>query len=77
MNNRNQPCKCGSGYKFKRCCGSTQAMAEAREAEKARQIEEYRAHVRRMEEAAEEQRKAEERRRWRFCPHPIYAPEDE
>jgi uncharacterized protein len=23
---RNQPCPCGSGKKFKKCCGSTKAM---------------------------------------------------
>lgn len=28
---RNEPCSCGSGKKWKKCCGSAQAFNEARE----------------------------------------------
>lgn len=34
--NRNQPCQCGSGRKFKKCCGTAEAQAIVRQQEAER-----------------------------------------
>jgi len=33
MNNRNRPCSCGSGVKFKRCCGDNAKLSVKRREE--------------------------------------------
>ena len=42
---RNQPCPCGSGKKFKRCCGNAAALSAAYQMEMFRQKESFRQYV--------------------------------
>jgi len=52
MNNRNKPCSCNSGLKYKKCCGSEAAKSAQRREEMAKLREAWnaRAEARRLEE---------------------------
>jgi hypothetical protein len=57
MNNRNQPCECGSGKKTKRCCQSPETLAKRAEEVKAARLEAYRARQEQLQKEREEYRK--------------------
>jgi len=40
MSNRNQPCQCSSGLKYKKCCGSPAALKAARAAKRQKEMDE-------------------------------------
>lgn len=50
--NRNQPCECGSGKKFKKCCGDAAEIAEDRKKAQQEMFEQ----MRRNREAREKER---------------------
>jgi ABC-type uncharacterized transport system involved in gliding motility auxiliary subunit len=55
MNQRNQPCPCNSGKKYKKCCGSEALLSVKRREAEARQLEAVRA---RRDERLREQEEA-------------------
>jgi len=57
MNNRNQPCECGSGKKTKRCCQSPEAHAKRAEEAKAARLAAYQARQEQLQKDREEYRK--------------------
>jgi hypothetical protein len=64
MNNRNQPCACGSGSKTKRCCQSPEAQAKRAAEAKAARLEAYRARQEQLRKEREE----------RSCKDPEHGP---
>lgn len=58
MKNRNSLCKCGSGIKFKKCCGSAAKLSERRALDKAVLLERLRENAARREAANEEAKKS-------------------
>lgn len=56
MNKRNQRCHCGSGAKFKKCCGNEARLCEKRRAEHEADMENMRAGIARRQAEEREKR---------------------